>query len=300
MVFILSLFGGKVKAQQEPMYSQYMFNLLNVNPAYAGTRMVDNITALYRQQWVGINKAPRTGTISWDRRADGSNMGYGMQLYNDRLGIENTTGFQAFYSYGIPFENSTLSFGVSGGILNYRAALTESELYDPNDPLFQEDVNGWLPTAGFGILYYGDNWYLSLSVPALLKTKIDNPLYKGITGLGADNHYFFSGGYVFPMTETFKLKPSFMVQAVRGASLSYDLNVNGWFDDVLSAGLSYRINDAIVGMVELQVTPQIRIGYAYDYTISKLSSYNHGTHELMLRYEFSKTQGERIYSPRYY
>ena len=122
LIFILGFFlmaGTTLKAQQEPMYSQYQFNLLQINPAYAGNRAVNNITTLYRKQWVGIEDAPTTSTLSWDRRQDGSNVGYGMQIYHDRFGIEATSGFQAFYSFRIAFRKSVLSLGVSGGVLNY-------------------------------------------------------------------------------------------------------------------------------------------------------------------------------------
>lgn len=295
----LLLFCGTLKGQQEPMYSQYMFNMIHINPAYTGNRAVDNITALYRAQWVGIVGAPKTASVTWDRRMEGSNEGVGIQVYNDELGIEKTTGVQAFYSHRIPFENSFLSLGVSGGVLNYRAYLTESHPLDNTDPLLQNDVNGWLPTAGFGILYAAEEWYLGLSVPALLHTKIDAENQLNQRDFGANNHYFLTGGYIFTMSDYVKLKPSVLVKAVKGAAVQYDFNLNGWFHDILGLGVSYRTGDAFVGMIELQVLPQLRIGYSYDYTISNLGSYNKGTHEIMLRLELGSSDQEAL-SPRYY
>ncbi len=287
-----------LNAQQETMYSQYMFNMLQINPAYAGNLMDDNITALCRKQWVGTKGSPTTASLSWDRRGEGSNVGYGLQLYNDQLGIESTSGFQAFYSYRIPFRKSYLSFGMSGGIMYYRAAFSTVTTSQNGDPLFQEDVSNWLPTIGVGMLYATENWYLGLSVPALLKTKVNTN--NSLSTTSADNHYFLTSGYVFNASDVLKLKPSFLVKAVKGAPLEYDLNMNAWLQDIVGLGVSYRTGDAFVGVFELQITPEFRLGYAYDYTISNLQPYSKGTHELMLRYEFNNRKDQRVLSPRYY
>lgn len=302
LIFCFLLISSSLKAQQEPMYSQYMFNMLNVNPAYAGNRTVDNISILYRKQWLNIVGAPSTGTISWDRRQEGTNVGYGLQIYNDRLGIETTSGFQAYYSYRISFSESFLSFGLSGGVLNYRAAFltgTNPSNGGGIDHAFDEDINRWLPTMGIGFLYANDKWYIGLSVPALLRTKVN--LYNQSVATGANNHYFLTGGYIFNASQVVKIKPSFMVKAVAGAPIQYDLNLNAWINDGVGLGVSYRTKDALVGMFELQISPKLRIGYAYDYLISDLKTYTQGTHELMLRYEFNSVQkNEQILSPRYY
>jgi type IX secretion system PorP/SprF family membrane protein len=302
LFLVLSAFTltGTLQAQQEPMYSQYMFNMLNINPAYAGNRASDNITALYRNQWVGFDGAPRTGTLSWDRRNEDSNVGYGLQMYDDRLGIERTTGVQAFYSYHLPFENSFLAFGLSGGVLNYRANYSEVSTIRGGDPVFQDDVNGWLPTAGFGVLYASEYWYLGLSVPALLHTKINAINYLNQNNFGANNHYFLTGGYTFDISDNVKLKPSALLKAVKGAPLQCDFSMNAWFNNVLGVGVSYRTGDALVGSIEFQLLPELRLGYAYDYTLSDLKNYNRGTHEIMLRLELKSDHNGLILSPRYY
>ena len=302
VIVILCIFlfaGNTLRAQQEPMYSQYMFNLLQINPAYAGNRAVDNITTSFRKQWVGIDNAPTTSTLSWDRRIEGSNVGYGLQLYNDQLGIETTSGLQGFYSFRVPFKNSFLSFGLSGGVLNYRAAFSTASTTQGGDPLFQADVNYWLPTAGVGVLYASDKWYAGFSIPALFQTKINTDNNSLVT-TSANNHYFLTAGYVFECSESFKLKPSVLMKAVKGAPFQYDLNVNAWILDIVGLGASYRTGDAYVGMFELQISQAFRLGYAFDYTISNLQRYSKGTHELMLRYEFNKQRTNRILSPRYY
>jgi len=298
LYFCLLFAGNTLKAQQEPMYSGYMFNMSHINPAYAGNRATDNITALYRKQWVAIEGAPATASLSWDKRAEGSNVGYGLQIYNDQLGIENTSGIQAFYSFRLSFEKSFLSFGLSGGVLNYRAAFSRVITTQSDDPVFQEDVNGFLPTAGFGMLYATDNWYMGLSVPALFETKIN--INESLVDYKANNHFFLTGGYIFKASEMLKLKPSMLLKAVKGAPLEYDFNMNAWIQDILGLGVSYRTNDALVTMFDIQVSDKFRLGYAYDYTISNLKPFSKGTHELMLRYEFTRRKNQRILSPRYY
>jgi type IX secretion system PorP/SprF family membrane protein len=302
VIILISLFvalsSNALKAQQEPMYSQYMLNMLQINPAYAGNRAVDNITNLYRKQWVGIVNSPLTATLSWDRRQEGTNVGYGLQIYNDQLGIESTSGIQGFYSYRLAFEKSSLTFGLSLGALYYNAALTKAHVIDGTDPLFQEDVSGVLPTAGFGALYSSDHWYVGLSAPALLRTKV--LVDKQLSSNNAANHYFLTGGYIFNASSVLTLKPSIMLKAVKGAPLEYDFNMNAWINNVVGIGASYRTHDAVVGMFDIQITPVFRLGYAYDYTYSNLKAYSKGTHELMLRYEFGGSKIKQILSPRYY
>lgn len=294
------LFAGTntILAQQEPMFSQYMFNLSHINPAYAGNRATNNVTALFRKQWMGIDGAPTTGSLSWDTRKEDSNIGYGLEIYSDKLGIESTSGVQAFYTYRIPMKSSTLAFGLSAGALNYKATFSQVGTVQGGDPVFQEDVNGVLPTVGLGILYSTEKWYAGLSSPALLETKINT--HNTQVTKSANNHYFLTGGYIFDLSDAVKIKPSVLLKAVKGAPLEYDFNMNAWIQNSVGLGVSYRTNDALIGMFELQVSPMLRIGYAYDYTISRLKTFSKGTHELMLRYEFNNDKNKRVLSPRYY
>jgi len=299
IIFLCLFFSvNTLNAQQEPMYSQYMFNMIQINPAYAGNRAVDNITTIYRNQWVGIKGAPTTANISWDKRLEGSNVGYGLQVYNDHLGIESSSGLQAFYSYRLPFQKSCLTFGLSAGVLNYNAAFSHVITTQEGDPLFQELTNGWLPTVGIGALYATDNCYIGLSVPALLQTKIYSNTYQVTSG--ANIHYFLTSGYIFNASEILKIKPSILIKVVKGAPVQCDFNVNSWINDKIGLGMSYRTGDSFVGMFEIQLSPDLRLGYAYDYTISNLKSYSNGTHELMLRFELNNKKDQEILSPRYY
>jgi len=308
VICICFLFAGnQLKAQQEIMYSQYMYNMININPAYAGNRGGDNITSLYRKQWVNVAGAPTTYSLSWDRGTgsrksllnnDDRPLGYGLQIYKDQVGIETTQGIQAFYSYRLKFKESVLSLGLSGGVMNYRALYSQVATYTGGDPLFQEDVSAIVPTAGVGALYATTHWYVGLSVPSLLQTKImDN---KQQITTGSNRHYFLTGGYVFYFSEDLILKPSVMLRAIKGEALQYDINFNAWIQNTVGLGVSYRSKDALVGMFNIRITPQITLGYAYDYLISNMTHFSKGSHELIVNFQFNTPKDSHIILPRYY
>lgn len=293
-------FSSIVACQQQPMYSQYMFNMLNINPAYAGNREVANINMLYRNQWAGFPGAPKTGSFSYDNRKVGSNIGYGIQLYNDQIGIEKTTGLNGFYSLKIPFDQSTLAIGIGFGILNYQANFQSTNPVITGDPSLQTSMNGFLPAASFGVLYSREHWYIGLSTPALLKTKINVQNFADVSYNGAESHYYLTGGYGFDVSENIKLKPSVLFKAVSGAPIQADLNLNVWLNNILGIGVSCRLSESYLSMIEIQITPQFRLGYSYDYNFSKLVSGNRGTQELMLRFEFGSMELSNVASPRYF
>jgi type IX secretion system PorP/SprF family membrane protein len=301
ITIITAIFGilimGDAVAQQTPMYSQYM---LNINPAYTGSREVPNLTMLLRNQWSGFPGAPTSGSVTYDSRVEGRNHSWGAQMYYDKIGIERTTGFQGFYSYSAPFERSTLSLGLNVGMLNYNINYNKTNPYDVGDPSLQSVINKFLPTAGLGALLSGDRWYVGLSAPALMKTKVSSDGQAVIQQAGAEGHYFLSAGYVIPVSESVVFKPSTLLKASSGAPLQADLNMNVWVNDIIGFGGSYRSSDAVVGMIELKLNPMFRLGYAYDHNISDLVNYNSGTHEFMLRYELGGKQGKKIVSPRYF
>lgn len=289
-----------ILAQEQSLVSQYMFNMLNVNPAYAGNRDVGNLNLLIRNQWVSMPGAPVYGSVSYDRRKENSNIGLGVQVYSNTIGIEKTTGANGLYSYRVPFNNSYLSIGMSFGLLNYQANFTQSSAFQSGDPVLQQNVNGYLPAAGFGLLYAREKWYIGLSSPQLLTTKLNAQGKADVSSAARNSHYFLNTGYIFDAAENVKLKPSLLVKVVSGAPVQYDFNLNAWFGGVFGAGMSYRTEDAILGMLELQLSPQLRLGYAYDYSNAKLVNYNRGSHEFMLRYEFGSSLEGRVASPRYY
>lgn len=288
-------------AQQKPMYSQYMFNMLNINPAYAGSRGAMSAVALYRNQWVGFPGAPRTTTFSFDMPIQNRKVGLGMQLYDDRVGIERTTGFNAIYAFRFQFAGSgTLSLGLQAGLLNYQANYTEVNTYLPNDPAFSSNVRGILPAFAAGVYYNSDKFYVGFSTPALLRTKIKyNNAAEIASVTSRDLHLYLASGTVFDLNPDLALKPSILVKAVSGAPVEVDINCNLWLQNKISLGASYRTGDAIVGMVEYQVNQQLRFGYAYDKTFSNLGTLVNGTHEIMLRLEFG-SPSVRVSSPRYF
>jgi type IX secretion system PorP/SprF family membrane protein len=300
LVMILTI-SVTSQAQQHPMYSQYMFNMLNINPAYAGSRGVGTATALYRNQWVGIEGAPQTTSLGFDMAVKEKKIGLGFQLYDDRLGIERTTGLNVSYVFRIQLaESGTLSLGLQGGLLNYRANFSDLRTFQPNDPVFSQNISGILPSAAAGVYYNSDKFYVGLSTPALLKTKISYDNTADIESVnGRDLHLFLATGFVVNLSENLALKPSILVKAVSGAPTEFDFNANLWVHNIISFGFSYRTGDAIVGMAELQLSKQLRLGYAYDKTFSNLSAVNTGTHELMLRMEFGSSSA-KVASPRYF
>jgi type IX secretion system PorP/SprF family membrane protein len=293
--------GNEIFGQQKPMYSQYMFNMLNINPAYAGSRGAMSAVALYRNQWVGFPGAPRTTTFSFDMPLQNRKVGLGLQFYDDRIGVERTTGFNAIYAFRFQFAGSgTLSLGLQAGLLNYQANYTEVNTYVPNDPAFSSNVRGILPAFAAGAYYNSDKFYVGFSTPALLKTKIAYNNASEIASVTArDLHLYFTTGTVFDLNPDLALKPSLLVKAVSGAPVEVDINCNLWIQNKLALGASYRTGDAIVGMVEYQFNQQFRFGYAYDKTFSNLGTLVNGTHEIMFRMEFGSSSA-RVSSPRYF
>jgi type IX secretion system PorP/SprF family membrane protein len=303
LLFLLGLLAAlHANAQQDPMYSQYMFNMLAINPAYAGSREVMSITGLYRRQWVGMNGAPTSQTISLDMPVEKKNLGLGLQMYNDQLGISRNTGAYASAAYRLRFPVGTLAFGMQAGVTQFQASYTSVFLGDYRyDAAFDQNLVTWLPNIGSGVYYSTDRFYIGASVPHMLKNRLNRGGDYLVIGDRAAQyrHLFVSSGYVFDLSPNVKLKPAVQLKTVGGAPLQVDVNANAWFYDRFAVGVSYRTGDAVLGMIEIQANNQFRIGYAYDYTISELTRYNSGSHELMLRYELGFRRN-RIISPRYF
>ena len=219
VVVLCMTIAFSAEAQQEPMYSQYMFNMLNINPAYAGSRGVGSATALYRNQWVGIQGAPQTSSLSYDMALKEKKIGLGFQLYDDRLGIERTTGLNVSYAFRIQLtESGTLSLGLQAGLLNYRANYAEVRTFQPNDPSFNQNISGLLPAAAAGIYYNSDKFYIGLSTPALLQTKLSHDNTADVASVtGRDLHLYLASGFVMNLSQDLALKPSVLVKAVSGA-----------------------------------------------------------------------------------
>lgn len=284
-------------SQQQPMYAQYMFNMLNVNPAYAGSRDVGNLNVLIRRQWLGVEGGPTTGSISYDQRIQDKNFSVGGQLYYDKLYIQNRTGVQGFYSYMAGMEKSTLSLGMSFGVLNYRTNYTATNPFQSGDPLQQEVVNAFLPTAGFGALWSGEKWFVAFSSPNLFKAYKPELNSKSVSFAGKEGNYYLTAGYNLKLSDQVVARPSVMLKSISGAAAQVDLNMNIWLNDIVGFGGSYRTGDAVVAMAQLQLSSLFRVGYAFE---QKIKIFNTSSHELMMRYEFGGLLGKKSFSPRYY
>lgn len=285
LFFIITV---NASAQQLPMYSQYMFNMMNINPAYAGFRNTGNVTMLYRNQWNKIPGAPITGNISYDSRLENQNHGWGVQAYFDRLGIENRSGVQGNYSFKASFKKSALHVGISAGLLNYNTNFRQTNPFDAGDPALTTNLRAFIPTFGAGIIYETEKWYAALSLPSFFKTRLLDINDPRVQIAGNEAHYFLTAGYIHKMDEDLVLRPSVLVKAVSGAPLQYDLNLNLWLGEKFAIGASYRSTDALLGLAELQVHSRLRLGYAYDYTLSEIGNYSRGNHELMLRFDVGR------------
>jgi len=297
IILFLAVTANTGFAQQQSMYGQYMFNMLNVNPAYAGSRNVGNFNTLIRRQWLDITGSPTTGSFSYDERLSDHNISIGGQLYYDNIYTQKRAGLQGFYSYAADMNSSILSLGISFGVMNYNANYSRTNPFDVGDPLLQQVISAFLPTAGLGAFWSSEKWYFGLSTPNLFKSYKAEMNDKSVSFAGKSGHYYFTGGYVFPISDMVVAKPSVMVKSVSGAPVQIDFNTNIWLSDIFGIGASYRTGDALLGMAELQLNTQFRIGYAYEQKISVIST---NSHELMLRYEFGGLVRKKILSPRYF
>lgn len=309
-IILLFLIGGilffftKGHAQTEPMYSQYMYNMLGVNPAYAGNREATSFNFFQRNQWIGLKGAPKTTSLSIDQAIKDGKIGWGFQAYDDRLGVESASGFNSIISSRVRVsDKGILSAGISVGLMNYRISLNDVlNRYTPTDPSFISSAkpSQWNPILGMGLYYNTDKLYLGISTPSILRSRLAKyeNFVSGIQKVD-DFHLFTTAGYVFELNEELKLKPSTMLKVVSGAPIEADFNLNIWLRDLIGIGGSYRTGDAFVGMVEVQATNNLRFGYAYDMPFSPLKYYARGSHELMLRYEFGNFK-TRIKSTRYF
>ena len=272
-------------AQQLPLYSQYMFNTLEINPAYAGFKQSMQFTSIFRKQFNGIKDAPQTGLLSFDMPIGETKLGFGIKLVDDKISVTKTTGAQGSLSYRIEGDNSNLAFGLQVGALNYKANLLDLNVTDPGDPIFAQNVNTLVANFGTGIFYNTDKFYVGLSVPNLVRTHLrEINIALDQYDVKQNSHMFLNAGMLIDLNDNFILKPSFLLRGVKGIPLNYDINANVFFRDLASVGVSYRSHSAVVGLLDVRLVPQLRLGYAYDYNVGKLNVFAKGTHEIILRY----------------
>ena len=284
-------------AQQQVMFTQYMFNGLAINPAYAGSHESLSLTALAREQWTGIEGAPSTQTFSAHTPLNQGKIGVGLMVLHDQLGVSEQTGVFGSYAYRISFsDNKTLSMGLQAGFSHYDSRYSK---VSPTDPTFaNQDVSEIQPNFGFGLYYSTDRFYAGASVPQLSENIFDRN--KRGSNLNLVRHYFIMSGYVVDLNESLMLKPNLLVKMVEGAPVELDLNANLLIKKLIWLGVSWRSFDSVDALLQLQLTRQLQLGYAYDIaTTTELNSINAGSHELMLNYRISLSKS-KIITPRYF
>lgn len=303
LIFLAFILGTALHAQQDPQYTQYMYNMSVINPGYATDDSSSiNGGLLYRNQWVGAVGGPTTGTLfahgTITDRLEG-----GISIIHDQIGdVVKETSTYVDLAYVLPMgETSKLSFGIKAGATFFSTDFNGFVYSDPlPDPAFAENISQTFPNIGAGFFYFSDDYYFGLSAPNLLKSKhLENT--SGIVAEGSENiHLFFTGGYVFELSDNLKFKPAFMAKHVAGAPLSVDITANALIHNTVEVGAAYRVNDSFSGLLTFVLTPSIRIGYAYDYTTSNLGRFNNGSHEIAILFNINRLIKGYDKSPRFF
>ena len=304
-MYLLFLFlGTSLYAQQDSQFTQYMYNTITVNPAYAGTRGVLSAFALHRTQWVGLDGAPVTNNISINTPISGSNVGLGISILNDRIGPADENNIAIDFSYSIKTSDTyNLSFGLKASANLLNIDFSKLNQGDMNDYVFDTNVdNMFSPNIGVGVYLHSDNTYIGLSAPMLLETKH----FDRYAATGANSHvakerinYYFIAGHVFDLSSSVKFKPALLTKMVQGAPLQVDVSGNFLINEKFTAGIAYRWSAAMSAMVGFQASDSWFIGYGYDLETTKLANYNSGSHELFLRYELFNRY-DKLTSPTFF
>ena len=304
LIVMLLLLTGTLSAQQDAQFTQYMYNTININPAYAGSRGSLNVFALHRTQWVGLDGAPVTSTLSVNTPIKESNLGLGVSIISDKIGPSEETNISVDMAYSInTSDDFKLSFGIKASANLLNIDFNKLTQYDSNDNIFAYNVdNRFSPNIGVGLYYHSDKTYVGISAPNLLETRhFDRYASAGSNSHLANEkiHYYLIAGHVFDLNPNVKFKPSVLTKVVQGAPLQVDVSGNFMINDKFVAGVAYRWSAALSGMVGFQVNNSWFIGYGYDLETTRLTNYNSGSHEIFLRYELFKNYN-KIISPRFF
>lgn len=285
--------------QQDPQYTQYMYNHSIINPAYAGTLEGLNIFGHYRTQWVGLEGAPKTATLSLTTPLGESGLGLGVNFVNDRIGVmdDNTLSVALSYSVDLNYDYK-LAFGLNGSFSLLDVNYSKLHIYNPSDPISQNDIkNEFSANVGAGIFLYSDRAYVGLSAPGILNRYRYNDNLA--SAMKERTTFYLTGGYVFDLSQDWKFKPAAMIKAVSGSPLQVDVSANFLYADRFTFGAAYRWDAAVSGLVGFQITDGIMIGYSYDADTMKLANYNSGSHEIFLRFTLTKNT-KRLNAPRFF
>ena len=287
-------------AQQDPHYTQYMYNMNVINPAYAGSKENLSFGLLYRKQWIEIEDAPTTFSFSGSAPV-GKNVGLGLSIISDKIGPVEENNVYGDFSYTLNLGGERrLALGLKAGVTFQKIGLRsiiQPTLPDPNDGAFQEDTNNSKLNIGTGLFYYTNKYYVALSIPNMLKSAhLD---YNGVKYGTEIQHYFLTGGYVFDLNPNLKFKPFAMIKSAFNAPTSFDISTNFLYLEKFEMGATYRLQDSFGAMVNYAVSPSLRIGYAYDHIVSDLKVTTPSSHEIILLFDlnFPKKVSR---SPRYF
>lgn len=306
---IIIIFGGillsvATYAQQQQMFTHYMYNTLAINPAYAGSRDALSATAIGRFQWVGFDGAPNTQNLTVHTPIASQNLGVGLSLMNQKIGPTNTTSLYGSVAYRMKVsERARLCFGINGGFNSFTASLSDLNLQNQNDAAFANNLRGkMLPNFGAGIYFQSRRFYAGFSSPSLLENKFfgsDTAIYANASG--ERRHYYFITGAVFDLTPQLKLKPSALMKMVERSDWQLDVTALLLINDVFSIGPNYRVGDGFGILAGVNISNQFTLGYSFDWSTSlRTGSYNSGSHEIMLRYDCVFNKEGKIKSPRYF
>ena len=295
--FVLVLTSMLNYAQQDAQFTQYMYNTITINPAYAGSRGALSIFALHRTQWVGLDGAPVTNTVSMNTPFNESNLGLGISIVNDKIGPTQENTISADVSYSIhTSETFKLSFGMKATANLFNLDVNKLNPVD-NDPSLHDFNNKFTPNIGAGIYLHSDKAYIGFSVPNFIETNRYNDNEVAI--FKEKINYYLMGGYVFTISNDIQFKPAGLLKIVQGAPLQADISANFMFIEKLTVGIAYRWSAAMSGMVGFQISEGLHIGYGYDLETTHLDKYNSGSHEVFLRYELFKNN-TRMTTPRFF
>lgn len=277
-----------LQAQQDPHYTQYMYNMNVINPAYAGSKENLSIGMLYRKQWVEIEDAPTTATFSGHAPV-GKNVGLGLSVISDKIGPVEENNIYGDFSYTLQLGGEhKLAFGLKAGLTLHQVGLYSDinhTLPDQNDPAFAQNTSNSYFNLGSGLFYYTNKYYLALSVPNMMKSKhLD---FNGRKFGSEVSHYFLTGGYVFDVSENIKFKPFFMMKSAFNAPTSLDLSTNFLFNEKFEAGVTYRLEDSFGAMINYAISPNVKLGYAYDHIVSDLNVTTPSSHEIVLLFDLN-------------
>lgn len=305
LVVGMALISLNSYAQQIPMYTHYMYNTLVINPAYAGSRDALTITGLHRSQWVGLDGAPRTQTLTLHAPLNNQKIGLGLAIMNDKIGPIKNSVVTGNFAYIMQLtRKSKLALGLSASASMLQADLSQLNLDQQNDPVFLNNINNKItPDFGFGAYYSRERFYAGVSVPYLLEnnyTRVNDANGKA-SEAKVQRHYFLIAGTILKLSNNISFKPTTLVKVTTGAPIQADLTASFILLDKLSLGAMYRTQDAFGGLIGFDITEKMHIGYSYDWSVGlKTSSYNQGSHEIIFRYDFILNNKKQIQTPRYF